>query len=112
MWWLVAYFVQDSLPTKGTAESFSTAGPGNVVKWVALVLGLFVLGSVFNVIMYSRDCRTAAWYYALPLAGLRELVYAILCTVFLLPAMQTWEDTNKQSRVVILLDISPSVTDE
>ena len=37
-------------------------------------------------------------------------VYAILCFVFLLPSMQTWEDTNKQSRVVILLDISHSIT--
>ncbi len=41
----------------------------------------------------------------------RECVYVLLLCVFLLPAEQTWEETNKQSRVVVLLDITPSLTD-
>ncbi len=111
VWWLVAYYVRDSEPSKGEGESLTTAGGGNVVKWYAFTSALFLLGAVFVVLMYIKDCRTVQWFFAIPLALLRITVYAILCVVFLLPAMQTWEDTNKQSRVIILLDISPSVTD-
>ncbi|MBP3955139.1 VWA domain-containing protein [Gemmata sp. G18] len=105
------YNVRDAEPAKGTGETLSTGSAGNVVKWYALTIGLFALGSVFVVFMYLKDTRTVRWYFAGPLALMRITVYAILCFVFLLPAMQTWEDTNKQSRVVLLLDISPSVTD-
>lgn len=111
VWWLIAFFVRDAEPSKGAGESLATAGAGNVVKWYAFTVGLFALGCVFVVVMYIKDSRTVAWYFAMPLAFLRITVYAILSVVFLLPAMQTWEDTNKQSRVIILLDISPSVTD-
>ncbi len=111
VWWIIAYYVRDSVPAKGSGESLSSTGTGNAVKWYVFTLTMLGLGSVFTVFMYIKDCRTAPWYLAMPLALLRIIVYTILCVVFLLPAMQTWEDTNKQSRVVILLDISPSVTD-
>jgi hypothetical protein len=60
--------------------------------------------------MYARDTRTVRWYWALKLAVLRIAVYAILCFVFLLPARQTWERSEKLSRVVVLIDVSPSMT--
>ncbi|VTR94913.1 Hypothetical conserved protein OS=uncultured planctomycete GN=HGMM_F48A06C24 PE=4 SV=1 [Gemmata massiliana] len=105
------YNIRDSEPSKGTGDTLATTGTGNVVKWYALTIGLFALGTVFVALMYVRDSRTVRWYFAAPLALLRITVYAILALVFLLPAIQTWEDTNKQSRVVVLLDISPSVTE-
>ena len=41
--------------------------------------------------------------------ALRTIVYLILAGVFLLPAMQTWEKSEKPARVLVLVDISPSV---
>ena len=43
------------------------------------------------------------------LGSLRAAVYLILAGIFLLPAMQTWERSEKRSRVLVLLDTSPSV---
>jgi hypothetical protein len=37
------------------------------------------------------------------------LVYLLIAGVFLLPAWQTWERAEKRSRVLVLLDVSPSV---
>ncbi|MBN9117742.1 MAG: VWA domain-containing protein [Planctomycetes bacterium] len=110
-WGLYAYYVRDTDPARATAgEAVSTVAKHNAIKWYAFTAALFLLGCVFVLLMYVRDMKTVRWYFALPLAGLRMATYAILCFVFLLPAEQTWEDTNKQSRVVVLLDISPSVT--
>jgi hypothetical protein len=109
-WWLIAYYNRDADQSR-TAEAVSTLGSGNTAKWYSFTAAVFVIGSIFVVFMYIKDTKTVRWYWAVPLALLRMTVYALLCVVFLLPAMQTWEDTNKQSRVVILLDISNSVTD-
>jgi hypothetical protein len=108
VWGLVAFFNRDGDPSRA-AETVSSIGSGNAAKWYAFTGAVFALGSVFVVLMYFKDTKTVRWYWAVPLALLRICVYAILCGVFLLPAMQTWEETNKASRVVILLDISPSM---
>ena len=42
---------------------------------------------------------------------LHSLVYIVLALVFLLPARQTWEDIRDQSKVLILFDVSTSLTD-
>ncbi len=60
--------------------------------------------------MYIKDSKSIRWFWAVKLAILRITVYAILCFVFLLPAVQTKERTEKRSRVVVVLDISPSMT--
>jgi hypothetical protein len=116
VWCLAVFYAREFLAddaSRAAAEAAvaSTMNSGNAAKWLSFTGAVFVLGCVFVVLMYIKDTRTVSWFWALPLAFLRAWVYAILCFVFLLPAMQTWEDTNKQSRVVILLDISPSVTD-
>jgi hypothetical protein len=109
-WTLYAYYKRDTDPARSTAEGYTATGRTNEIKWYSLAVGLFALGCVFVALMYLRDMKTVRWYAAVPLALLRITVYALLCVVFLLPAEQTWEESNKQSRVVILLDISPSVT--
>lgn len=109
-WVLVAYYARDAAERKGETDALAEFGSGNSVKWYTFTAGVFALGTAFAVWMYARDTKTIRWYFAAPLAALRVTVYALLCFVFLLPAVQTFETTNKQSRVVILLDISPSVT--
>jgi hypothetical protein len=109
VWGLVAFYNRDSDQSR-TAEAVGSLSSGNAAKWFTFTGAVFLFGSVFVALMYFKDTKTVRWYWAVPLALLRMTVYAILCVLFLLPAMQTWEDTNKQSRVVILLDITPSVT--
>lgn len=109
-WVLVAYYTRDAGEQKGETDALTALGSNNTVKWFAFTVGVFVLGTAFAVWMYARDTKTVRWYFAVPLALLRVTVYGILCFVFLLPAMQTFETTNKQSRVVVLIDISDSLT--
>lgn len=77
--------------------------------WVLLAAAAVLLGVSFVVVCYARDARTAK-LWALPLALLRTCVYVLIAGVFLLPAIQVWEFSEKRSRVVIILDVSPSVT--
>lgn len=77
--------------------------------WLFFVSGVLLSGLCFVVGGYLRDTQTIRWFWAVPLAGLRACVYVLLAGAFLLPAVQTWEKTEKRSRVLVLLDISPSV---
>jgi uncharacterized membrane protein len=76
-----------------------------------VVLGL-VLATAFTyvVFMYIRDSRGIGGIWATFLALLRSAVYALLAVVFLMPALQTWEETKQQSKVIVLLDPSNSMT--
>jgi hypothetical protein len=110
VWFLAAYFRRDNTQSSTAGESAATGTQANAILWIVFTCAAFVLGTVFAILMYIRDCRSIRWPVAAALAALRVLVYAILCTVFLLPAVQTWERVEKKSRVVILLDVSPSMT--
>ena len=81
--------------------------------WWIFTVGELLIACTLTVLMYARDARSVG-FWAAPLALLRMSVLAILAFCFLLPAYQTWETTTKRSRVVIVLDVSPSmnVTDE
>ncbi|HEY1377066.1 MAG TPA: hypothetical protein VGF55_09745, partial [Gemmataceae bacterium] len=79
--------------------------------WLAILIPVLALGLVYVVWQYRRDCRSIAWPWAVLLGSLRVAVYLILAGVFLLPAMQTWERSEKRARVLVLLDTSPSVAD-
>ena len=110
VWVLVAFFHRDAEQVKSAGTPISALGASNDAMWYAFVGGLFALGCLFVILMYIKDSKSVRWYWAVGLATLRIAVYAILCFVFLLPARQTWDRTEKRSRVVVLLDISPSVT--
>ncbi len=84
--------------------------PLNLFAWYVLTGGLFALAVAFVVAMYVKDAHSVRWYWAVGLATLRISVYAVLLGVFLLPATQVWERTEKRSRVLVLLDVSPSLT--
>ena len=110
IWTLVAFNHRDTEQVKSGPASLSEFGTSNDAMWYSFVAAVFGLGCVFVVLMYIKDSKSIRWFWAAKLAILRITVYAILCFVFLLPAKQTWERTEKKSRVVVVLDISPSMT--
>ncbi|MDB5312305.1 MAG: hypothetical protein JWO38_6507 [Gemmataceae bacterium] len=111
-WFLLVFFLNDTYPNASPSGSEMKAAnrPENTALWVGFVGAVFALGVAYTVAMYVKDSRTVRWYWAAPLAALRVTVYAVLCVVFLLPAYQTYERTEKRSRVAVLLDVSPSIT--
>jgi hypothetical protein len=109
VWFFTAFYYRDTAQIR-SGEAESTLGESNPVLWYVWVGVLLTLAIFYVGVQYLRDSRSIRWYWASFLALLRIAVYAILLTVFLLPAQQTWERTEKRSRVVVLLDVSPSVT--
>src|SRR5437764_573368 len=110
VWFLAAFFRRDNVQQPTAGETALGGTQTNAVLWYVFTAAVFAVGAAFVALMYRKDSRSVRWYWAGTLAGLRTLVYAILCFVFLLPAVQTWERIEKKSRVVILLDVSPSMT--
>lgn len=86
-------------------------GPVEHAAWLFFIGGILVYGICFVVGGYLRDSQSIRWYWAIPLVLLRTCVYLLLAGAFLLPAVQTWEKTEKRSRVLVVLDVSPSVAD-
>ncbi|CAN5220572.1 hypothetical protein BH11PLA2_BH11PLA2_03040 [soil metagenome] len=102
---------ETELVLRRLSDTFPYASPeANAYCWWALTLGVLALGMIFVAWMYRRDSKSCHWYVAMPLAVLRMGVYALLAFAFLLPAKQTWETSEKRSRVILLIDISPSIT--
>ena len=81
---------------------------GEVLWWV-LSASTLICGCLMTILMYIKDARTIG-LWAILLAPLRMCVYVALLACFLLPAIQTWEETEKRSRVLIVIDVSPSIT--
>jgi hypothetical protein len=111
-WLLAILFVNDTLSGSGPAGpgAAAVAGRTDRLLWSFLTGGVVLFGSAYAIAMYVRDTRSVRWYWAAGLAALRITVYALLGFAFLLPAYQTFDKTEKHSRVVILLDVSPSMT--
>lgn len=118
LWFVTGCLVLTALFQNDTYSPPAASGPGagtvggrsDRVLWSLFTGGVFVLGSAFTIALYVRDMRTVKWYWGGALALCRITVYGLLCFAFLLPAVQTFDKSDKRSRVVILLDISPSVT--
>lgn len=79
------------------------------VLWYGFTAVVLLITSFLTGLMYVRDARSIGWW-AVPLALLRIATLCVLAVCFLLPAVQTWEDTEKRSKVIVILDVSPSVT--
>ena len=65
------------------------------VLWWALSANTLICGCLLTVLYYIKDSRTIG-LWAIGLAPLRMCVYIVLLACFLLPAMQTWEETEKR----------------
>src|SRR6478752_6292682 len=91
-------------------ETFKVFGRELDGRWWLLILAVVLfVGIAFVAWMYVKDSRTVRWFWALPLALLRTTVYLILALMFLMPAKQGYERTEKRSRVVVVLDVSDSM---
>ena len=92
-------------------ETFKVFGTELDGRWWLLVLAAVLLvGIAFVAWMYVKDSRTVRWYWALPLAMTRITVYLLLALMFLMPAQQGYERTEKRSRVIVLIDDSESMS--
>jgi hypothetical protein len=78
--------------------------------WVILLAIVLAVGIVYVVLMYRKDRRSIPLGFAILLAMLRISVYLLIGLIFLLPARQEWERTEKRGRVILLLDVSDSIT--
>ncbi len=80
------------------------------IYWLGLLIPLLLLGLAYVVWMYRRDAQSIHWAWASVLGLLRFAVYLILALIFLLPARQNWEQSKRFSRVIVVFDVSPSMT--
>jgi len=80
-----------------------------VILWWTVPALMVALGLVAGVAHVLREPHHAGLAWTPLLAQLRIGVYAVLAVCFLLPAMQERDKTRKQSRVLVVLDVSPSV---
>src|SRR5438128_9386230 len=108
----------DNTPSTQTEFVFRRLGEGfslfgielHPMVWVALLAVVLALGITYVVWMYRKDRASIPLGFAILLALFRITVYLLLGLAFLLPAKQTWERAEKNSRVAILIDVTDSMT--
>lgn len=82
---------------------------GERASWTALFLAGVLAVPALIALTYPLVPKSMNVYWATVLAGLRINVLALLAGIFLLPSCQTWERTQKRSRVIMLIDVTPSM---
>jgi hypothetical protein len=80
------------------------------VFWITVLVLVLLAAFIYVGVMYSRDSKGVGPWWAAFLGLLRSTVYVLLAGVFLLPAVQTWEETEVRSKVLVLFDVSGSVS--
>lgn len=80
--------------------------------WLLVLIPVLLLGLVYVVWMYVRDGRSVGWPWATFLGLLRCTVYCILAVMFLLPAEQFLEETTTRFKVILLFDVSGSMSNK
>jgi len=96
------------------AVSFAYVAVGllfkNAFSWWVILTPVLGVALVYVALMYFRDARTVHASWAAFLGFCRCLVYGILAFVFLLPGCQTWDTTESHSKVIVVFDVSDSMT--
>ncbi len=87
---------------------FGREYPGTT--WGLLGFLLLALGLGMALWFYLRERNTLGLPKVLFLFGLRAATYLLLAWIFLLPAMQSWEESTLRSRVLVAFDVSASMT--
>src|SRR5262245_21067287 len=108
----------DNAPTTQTefvlrrlSEGFSLFGVElHPIIWVGILAVVLALGIAYVIWMYRKDRASIPLGFAILLALLRISVYLLLGAAFLLPAKQTWERAEKNSRVAIIIDVTDIMT--
>ncbi len=109
--WLCDIHQPEEVVLRRRSEPLRIAGITADPDWWFLPLGvLLFVGIAFIIWMYIKDHRRIRWYWAAPLALMRIGVYLLIGLIFLLPAKVRWKTEVKRSSVVVLLDVSPSMT--
>jgi hypothetical protein len=91
-------------------ELFGMALDFHPLWWLAIALPLLVLALALVYSIYVRESRSVGWQWGLLLAALRTLAILSLFVIWLLPATRVVESTKQKSRVVMLFDVSASMT--
>ena len=78
--------------------------------WPMILTVVLAAGFVYIIWMYVKDSRGVGPWWAIFLGLLRASVYVLLAGVFLLPAQQTWEETRVMGKVLVVCDVSNSLT--
>src|SRR6266852_7883182 len=76
--------------------------------WLFVLIPLGILAVFYIIMMYVRDGKSIGWAWASFLGACRFAVYALLCLAFLMPASQAWNEVRKESRVLVVFDVSQS----
>ena len=95
------------------AEPFRVIGLNTEVDgrfWLLILAAVLLVGLGFVVWMYIKDARAVRWYWAAPLGALRVTVYLLLALMFLMPARQAYERSEKRSRVLVVIDVTASMS--
>jgi hypothetical protein len=82
---------------------------GSGWAWLWLLIPTLMLAFGYSAWMYVRDGWTVGPFWALFLNGLRCIVYVLLALVFLLPAVQSYNQTSQRYEVLVLFDVSDSM---
>jgi hypothetical protein len=114
------YFIVEFLRHRGTEneyifrrleEPFNLFGHDINPLWrLGFLLPLLAVAFLYAGWMYFRDGRSVGWAWASFLAMLRCAVYIIIALAFLLPAAQAWTESKQESRVLVIWDVSESIT--
>ncbi len=84
-----------------------TLPPG---AWFGALIIVLLIGFFYVAWMYVRDSKSIGGWWATFLGALRAAVYIVLALVFLMPAKQTWYESRQRSKVVLLWDVSLSMS--
>lgn len=83
--------------------------PVSPFVWIVILGAVLLVGFFYIGWMYVRDSK-AIGIWAILLGLLRASVYALLVLVFLMPAQQTWHQANQRTKVVLMYDVSLSMS--
>jgi hypothetical protein len=79
------------------------------IWWVVFLVAVLLVAFFYIGWMYVRDSRSVGPWWASLLGLLRAGVYGLLAWVFLLYSEQTWEESQAQSKVLVVFDVSNSM---
>lgn len=79
-------------------------------SWMVVLVPMLAIALFYTGMMYIRDARSIHPLWAVFLGLMRCMVYSILAVVFLLPGCQTFEQSVNYPKVMVLFDVSDSLT--
>lgn len=111
---LAVYFANDTYRPETVAPELKGDDlTRNKWRWRIVYAAAMLIGSAYTIVQYARETRTIRWYWAGLLSVLRIGVYTGLLFVFLLPTYRYKTKITRigtGGRVMILFDVSPSMT--